>query len=172
MTDHRRALALADLDRALAAMADHLLSGEELASLARMQAEAARLTRPEQALQPGLRDFDADRFQRLLQLAGPTMAGPLLTHLAEDLTRCRTQILNGSAHTADGPDWDGLRDGSHVLISLAGSVGALSLQAMSETLNAVAHGQGDAALDALIPALSGELDALIALVRATSVPTA
>ena len=56
------------------------------------------------------------------------------------------------------------------LISLSGSVGALSLQAMSESLNAIAHRQDQGALDALMPPLSGELVALIQLIRATRPP--
>ncbi|TAG29110.1 MAG: hypothetical protein EAZ40_02920, partial [Rhodobacterales bacterium] len=68
-------------------------------------------------------------------------------------------------------DWDALREGSHILISLAGSAGALSLQTMAEALNTAAHAQDGAAAHALVPGLVAELDALIALVRATPVPT-
>ena len=57
-----------------------------------------------------------------------------------------------------------------MLISLSGSVGALSLQAMSEDLNAIAHRQDRAALDVLMPPLAGELATLIQLIRATRPP--
>ena len=41
---------------------------------------------------------------------------------------------------------------------------------MSESLNAIAHRQDQGALDALMPPLSGELVALIQLIRATRPP--
>lgn len=160
-----RLAALADLGRAIAALAPHLHSPEDKATLSRLKEEVARLSRP--ANPPsGLQDFDPTRFQRLIDLAGPAMAGTLLVHLADDLARCRTLALTGSRDQ----NWDALRESSHILISLAGSVGALSLQAMAETLNTAAHAQEVTATRALIPALVGELDALIALVRATPAP--
>lgn len=64
------------------------------------------------------------------------MAIELLARLTEDLIA--TDTLETGAAVAD---WKRLREGSHALISLAGSVGALSLQSMSEDLNAVAHRQ-------------------------------
>jgi hypothetical protein len=42
---------------------------------------------------------------------------------------------------------------------------------MAEALNTSAHARDDAASGALVPGLVAELDALIALVRATPVPT-
>lgn len=168
MTADARTAALAKLGRAIAALTPHLQSADDLATLARLQADFARLSGPAENPALGLRDFDPGRFQRLLDLAGPAMASTLLAHLADDLARCRTLALTGSREQ----DWDALRESSHILISLAGSVGALSLQAMAETLNTAAHGHEATATSALVPALVGELDALIALVQATPSPTA
>ena len=165
MTPAPRKAALADLERAIAALAPHLHSADDQATLSRLKAEVARLSRPTNP-PTGLQDFDPTRFQRLIDLAGPAMAGTLLVHLADDLARCRTLALSGSKDQ----NWDALRESSHILISLAGSVGALSLQAMAETLNTAAHAQEATATRALVPALAAELDALIALVQATPAP--
>ena len=116
---------------------------------------------------PGLRAFDAMRFQRLLDIAGPSMAGTLLRHLLEDLANCRTIIGTG----AKGPDWDALREGSHVLISLAGSAGASSLQAFAEAMNIAAQGHDKAAAASVMPSMLGELEALITLIGAKVAPT-
>jgi hypothetical protein len=106
--DPRRA-ALADLDRAVAALAPHMVSADDQAALARLQTEVARLCHPPAPAPLGLGDFDPTRFQRLIDLTGPAMAGTLLAHLAEDLTRCRELALSGAANL----DWDALREGSH-----------------------------------------------------------
>lgn len=162
MTADARTAALAELKRAIAALAPSLKEPRDLQDLAELRRLALRL---ERVPTPALRDFDRSRFDNLIALAGPAMAGQLLSHLAEDLARCRADGLAG----VQKHDWTALRASSHVLISLAGSVGALSLQRMAEALNAAAHlGTGDPA-QAFSPDLLSELDALIALVRATPV---
>ncbi|MBA3911376.1 MAG: hypothetical protein C0524_16255 [Rhodobacter sp.] len=159
--------AMDDLRRAIAVLSQHLSTPDDLAVLDRLQAATAQLSLRTPSQPIGLRDFDPACFRRLLDLAGPGMAGTLLTHLVADLGNCRTLTRAGAA----GLDWDALREGSHVLISLAGSVGAVSLQALAEALNTAAHRQDVAATQGLLmPSLLAELDALIALVRATPAP--
>lgn len=104
--------------------------------------------------------FDAARLGRLLDLVGPDQAPALLTQLRIDLAACGEQI----SAARPGPDWNALRDASHVLISLAGSVGATGLHGMAQDLNATAHARDAAALARLLPALSTDLAALIALI--------
>ncbi len=168
MTVDARKTALDDLFHAVSALAPHLHSADDQAILSRLRADVARLARPGFQSTPGLHDFDPTRFQRLIDLTGPALAGTLLLQLADDLGRCRTLALTG----AEDLNWDALRESSHILISLAGSVGALSLQAMAETLNTAAHGQDATEARQLTPVLVAELDALIALVRATPAPDA
>ncbi|AZL58634.1 hypothetical protein EI545_07160 [Tabrizicola piscis] len=168
MTVDPRKAALDDLFRAVSALAPHLHSADDLATLSRLRTEVARLASPGSPSSPGLHNFDPTRFQRLIDLTGPALAGTLLLQLADDLDRCRTLALTG----AEDLNWDALRESSHILISLAGSVGALSLQAMAETLNTAAHGQDATGTRQLTPGLVAELDALIALVRATPAPDA
>ena len=112
--------------------------------------------------------FDPDRLRRLLDLVGPTEAGSFLAQLDQDLSGCARSI----AKAADRQDWTSLREASHVLISLAGSAGALALQAMAEDLNAAANGRNLTAVADLTTALAPDLDRLIAVVRATPNPFA
>jgi HPt (histidine-containing phosphotransfer) domain-containing protein len=112
--------------------------------------------------------FDPDRLRRLLDLVGPTEAQAFLTQLDRDLSDCDRQIAAASARQ----DWTALREASHILVSLAGSAGALSLQAMAEALNAAAHAQDTAALADLHGQIAPDLSRLIALVRATPDPFA
>lgn len=124
------------------------------------------MTDPRAEAAAKLQDYDAARFERLLELVGPALAGDLLAHLAKDLTASQKAVQAGARFF----DWDQLREGSHVLISLAGSVGALSLQAMAQTLNTSAHREDEATVTKLMPSLSEELAALLTIVQATAAP--
>jgi HPt (histidine-containing phosphotransfer) domain-containing protein len=161
-----RDAALADLRRAVAALTPHIDTPDQRADLALIEDAVARLSMLRPTAPHSLGDFDPSRLSHLLQLTGPDLAHELLARLTEDLITTRETLDIGAA-TAD---WTRLREGSHVLISLAGSVGALSLQAMAERLNAISHRQEVEALSTLMPALTDELFALIALVRATPSP--
>lgn len=156
---------LQDLRHAIRALRPHLETPDQEAELAVIEAALARLSAPRSAV-AALRDFDPARLGHLLEITGPDLAVELLARLTEDLTATRDLLETGAAEA----DWKHLREGSHVLISLSGSVGALSLQEMSEDLNAIAHRQDRSALDALMPPLTGELATLIQLIRATRPP--
>lgn len=94
---------------------------------------------PSAALQPAtLPDQDTAHFERLLDLAGPVAAAELLKHLRTDLIGVRLALPN----TADRLDWHVIEAKTHVLIAVAGAIGARRLQAVAETLNqmAVSHG--------------------------------
>jgi HPt (histidine-containing phosphotransfer) domain-containing protein len=125
-----------------------------------------RLSDPVPTGTMGLMDFDASRLSHLLEITGPDLAIELLARLTEDLVSTQDTLEQGAAEA----DWKRLREGSHVLISLSGSVGALSLQSMAEGLNAVAHSQDLEGLSALMPPLGSELTSLIQLIQATQPP--
>ncbi|MCU0826910.1 MAG: hypothetical protein MUE52_05780 [Tabrizicola sp.] len=108
--------------------------------------------------------FDSSRLDHLLALVGPALAPDLLRQLDEDLSGCSRSIADAARET----DWKALRDGSHVLISLAGSAGAVRLHALAQSLNAAAHERDSAALENLLPGLTTDLQTLIAIVRARS----
>jgi hypothetical protein len=158
--------ALSELRRAIQALRPHLFTADDQADLFLIEEAAARLAQPKAPTATGIADFDPTRLAHLLQITGPDLAPELLARLTEDLTTTQDSLAVGDK-TAD---WKRLREASHVLISLSGSVGALSLQAMSESLNAIAHAQDRDALSAMMPPLSAELSALIRLIRATRAP--
>jgi hypothetical protein len=107
--------------------------------------------------------FDPKPLQRLLDLIGPAQSPGFLDQFDRDLTDCARALTLA----VPGADWPALRDASHLLISLAGSAGAGTLHDQARALNRAAHDQDGAPLAALLPALDRELQALIAVVRAT-----
>lgn len=161
-----RAEALADLRRAIHVLRLHLDTPDQQADLFLIEEAAARLSLPRPPVATGIADFDPSRLTHLLEITGPDLGPELLARLTEDLSSTRDGLVLGTEAT----DWKRLREASHVLISLSGSVGAISLQEMAESLNALAHRQDRDGLNTLMPPLSGELDALIRLVRATKAP--
>ena len=154
------------LRHAVEALRPHLATADQQAELFVIEDAIARLSQPRAPAGSGLVEFDPSRLSHLLDITGPDLGPELLARLTEDLTTTQDTLDIG----ADTTDWKRLREGSHVLISLAGSVGALSLQAMAESLNAIAHRQDSDALDALMSPLGGELATLIQLIRATKAP--
>ena len=116
--------------------------------------------------------MDESRLSRLLTLAGPVVADELLTRLDQDLDRVARTL---SLALAQG-DLPAVRAQTHVLIGLAGTIGALALEADARALNAAAHlpdqSLPDQSLpDSLVrPVLSGlqALRALVAARRATA----
>ncbi len=81
---------------------------------------------------------DEARIDELMQIAGPTDAAELLDRLVSDLSRVQQKL----AETTEVTDRAIIRAESHVLISLAGAIGAQGLYQLAKTLNAAAH-RGD-----------------------------
>ena len=158
--------ALSGLYQAVAAVRPFLTTSDEQAALQLIEETMMRLADSAPSLASGLKQFDATRLHHLLQITGPELAAELLARLTEDLTATEAKLAKGAGDL----DWKALREGSHVLISLSGSVGAISLQEMAESLNAIAHARDHGALDRLMPPLAGELAVLIRLIRSTKPP--
>ena len=158
--------ALDRLRDAVAALRPHLTTPDQQAALFLIDETMERLFDPVQTGTTGLMDFDPSRLSHLLEITGPELAIELLARLTEDLVTTQDTLEQGAAEA----DWKRLREGSHVLISLSGSVGALSLQSMAEGLNAAAHRQDLEGIAALMPPLGSELTSLIQLIRATQPP--
>lgn len=87
--------------------------------------------------QPG-DDFDATRLDRLLALAGPRDAAELLSRIEGDLSDTATRIADALPRA----DSEALRAASHVLVAVAGSVGAQGLEAAARRFNTAAHAEG------------------------------
>lgn len=103
-----------------------------------------------------------DALDRLLAMVGPTVAPDLLRQLAEDLGQCHADL----ASVGLGPNWQVWRDSSHVVISLAGSVGDADVQTLAEALNLAAHGQDAGTAQQLLPQLLDLLGLLIGRIKA------
>ncbi len=82
-----------------------------------------------------LPDIDPVQFDRLLIMAGPLTAAELLRRMLEDLRRAEHRLTLAQ----DGPDWAGIRAQTHVLMALAGTLGAQKLQCLAQELNTIAH---------------------------------
>lgn len=107
---------------------------------------------------------DPDALDRLLAMVGPAVAPDLLRQLAEDLGHCHADLASVGA----GPNLQVWRDSSHVVISLAGSVGDADVQTLAEALNLAAHAQDAATAQQLLPPLMDLLEALINQIKARS----
>lgn len=99
--------------------------------------------------------FDLERFRQLLAVVGAHRQ-ILLNHAIDDLSKVRDGLAG-----ADVP-LTSIREHSHVLSALAGTLGETRLQAMSELLNREAHAgrTGD------IPGILGRLDDLLGFLGA------
>jgi len=95
----------------------------------------------------------------ILAMAGPETAARILVQMHKDLDTTATQLRSALAL----PDWTAIRAQSHVLISLAGTIGAMRLHALAIDLNAAAHAQDPEQTAAIAAPLMADLDALTAL---------
>lgn len=102
-------------------------------------------------------EFRRESFDRLLDVAGPDASRELLLRLCTDLRNTERGLVAG---LAEG-DLAAIRSETHVLIALAGAVGAERLSKLAQTLNAVAHRREGGDLTALGEQCLAQLDRLI-----------
>jgi len=105
--------------------------------------------------------FDEQRFTALLDLAGSANAGELVLRLDEDLTRVAAALITASPSL----DLHKLREHSHVLLAIAGTVGANRLFELASNLNARVRAADVGALSDLLTEIAVLLDHLIQRVR-------
>jgi CheY-like chemotaxis protein len=84
---------------------------------------------------PLIGTLNRNRFEAVLQAAGPAGKAEFLDHLLQDLRSVKSEL----ACAIRANDAQTVRAQSHILISLSGAVGADRLQVMAEALNAAAH---------------------------------
>ncbi|WP_095590533.1 ATP-binding protein [Actibacterium ureilyticum] len=101
--------------------------------------------------------LDSLQLDRLLALSGADRGAELLRRLHSDFTTVQQGIAQGIRDS----DHALVRGQTHVLISLAGAVGATGLQQQAEEMNAAAHHKDNPALLDLAPDLLRRLGALI-----------
>ncbi len=102
-------------------------------------------------------EFDRECFDRLIDIAGPDASRELLDRLSTDLKKCERNLVAG---LSEG-DTATIRAETHVLIALAGAVGAERLQALSQALNNAAHRREKGDFPALGQEALAQLDRLI-----------
>jgi two-component system, OmpR family, aerobic respiration control sensor histidine kinase ArcB len=124
-------------------------------TIAQVLAQHPPRSMPDQPLNGA--DFDTTNLDRLLKMAGPTAAAELLQRLEDDLQT----VERGLVQAVPARDWPEIRAQTHVLIALAGVVGAVPLQRLAEQLNAAAHTTDMATLGSLAPTALRHLDGLI-----------
>ncbi|MCO8146590.1 response regulator [Rhodovulum tesquicola] len=100
--------------------------------------------------------FDPVHLDRLLALAGPEDGRELLRRMREDFGTVKGGLAEGQARG----DLALIRSRTHVLISLAGALGNVALQAEAEALNAAALTQDRATVAGLLPRVMQAVDAL------------
>jgi hypothetical protein len=106
-------------------------------------------------------EVDYQVFERLMVLAGPTTMMELLDQLLIDLSAAQTAI------TQAGPrlDWQVLRHQCHVLVAVAGSIGAIPVLRNSEQLQVAIHASDAADVEVQAKALLKRLQTLVAFVE-------
>ena len=100
-----------------------------------------------------VQEFDEARFQALLDLAGPATAHELASRLDEDLT----VVADALTQAERAADRQQLRAQSHVLLAIAGTIGANRLYHLSKRLN----GQVRTPDSAPVAELLGEIHVLL-----------
>lgn len=108
-------------------------------------------------------EFDEVRFRALLDLAGPSTARELTLRLDKDLTG----VASALSGAANGADAQVLRAQSHILLAIAGTIGANRLYALSLHLNHIARAAEFGLVAEVLREIMVLLHRLIDLVRAT-----
>jgi CheY-like chemotaxis protein/HPt (histidine-containing phosphotransfer) domain-containing protein len=103
---------------------------------------------------------DLGVYNALRDAIGADMA-ELLDKVVADLLSAREDLAGALSPLDRGA----IRSASHILISVAGAIGAVRLQAQSRSLNGTAHEPGYRALEADVRSVILEIDAAVAFAR-------
>ena len=101
-------------------------------------------------------------YQALCDAIGPDVMGELLDKVVADLLGAQREL----AGALDAVDRAPIRSASHILISVAGALGAVRLQACARKLNGLAHGDERDRIAAGARSCIAEIDAAVAFARA------
>ncbi len=101
---------------------------------------------------------DAAVYGALAETFGPQMMADLLEKVAADLTTARDDL----AAARETGDHAAVRAASHIVVGVAGAVGASRLQGCARRLNTAAIGDDAAAVFELIPECVAEIEAVVA----------
>jgi HPt (histidine-containing phosphotransfer) domain-containing protein len=107
-------------------------------------------------------NVDQQVFERLMLLAGPSTALELLEQMLKDLSAVSAAFAAADP-LANGPV---LRSQCHILIAVAGAIGATPLQKNAEQLQAAERAQDTDAIPGLSRTLMARLQSVISFVHA------
>jgi two-component system aerobic respiration control sensor histidine kinase ArcB len=105
--------------------------------------------------------IDAPTYAALCEAIGPELMAELLDKVIADLRAAQHELVAGSAPV----DRAAIRGASHILISVAGALGALRLQGCARALNASANTEAEAALSAAAAVCVSEIELAVAFAR-------
>ncbi len=107
---------------------------------------------------PADQSIDREIFDALCQAIGPEMMGELLEKVVSDL-----RSVEATMQAARMPvDSEAIRSASHILVSVAGAIGATRLQMSARRLNTATHSGASEAIAAGLDACLSEIGAAIA----------
>lgn len=102
---------------------------------------------------------DGAALREIMALAGPDMAIRILEQMRTDLAGVAAALLPAISTC----HWPTIRAQTHVLVALAGTIGAKRLHQLAIDANTAAHDQASARLADIAPQLLADLAALQAL---------
>jgi len=107
-------------------------------------------------------DIDRATYDGLAEIVGPAGMTDLLGKVEADLRAAATRL----ERAAGGPDIDEARSVSHILISVAGVIGAIRAQDLARDINRAAHAGDADAIRRAVPVLLAETGRVIDFVQA------
>ncbi|WP_444464006.1 hybrid sensor histidine kinase/response regulator [Rhodobacter capsulatus] len=152
---HREAIIAAGAD---AIVSKPMTAIEPLAEAIRQALERHSADPADPARRPCPPVVDETVFEGLLGVAGPGAAQELLHRLIADLSRVERGLVAGLSE----PNLAIVRADSHVLLSVAGAVGAVRLQELAEELCACARREDILAMQLIGRSVLTQIDRLIA----------
>jgi CheY-like chemotaxis protein len=100
-------------------------------------------------------------YDALCETIGGELMAELLEKVEGDLVQSRNDLPRSLAPLDLGP----IRSASHILISVAGAIGATQLQARARSLNTIAHDERTPDIAAEVPRCVAEIDAAVEFAR-------
>lgn len=105
--------------------------------------------------------IDRNIYDTLAEAIGPAAMTELLGKVDSDIQAARARLVQA----IDPLDMGEIRSVTHILISVAGAVGALPVQERAKQMNAAGHRDDSAAVERDMQALLGEIDRMLEYVR-------
>jgi CheY-like chemotaxis protein len=109
--------------------------------------------------------IDEATYSALVAAIGPETMGELLDKVVADLLAAQRDLAAAIEAPGSEPDSARIRSASHILISVAGAIGAVRLAACARELNALAHTDAADRIATTTQACIGEIDAAVGFAR-------